>query len=144
MIDNNIKGTEVTEEEFFRRSEIVSVHLPLTDETNGLIDADWLARFSHPFIFVNSARGSVVKTKDLLDALDANQVTSIALDVLEFEGRSLEGLTSIGTTDAEKTLTRLLESPNVYLSPHVAGWTTESYFKLSNYLADKILNDYSD
>ncbi|MAU75716.1 MAG: hypothetical protein CL831_02450 [Crocinitomicaceae bacterium] len=136
--------TEVTEEEFFRRSEIVSVHLPLTDETNGLIDADWLARFSHPFIFVNSARGSVVKTKDLLDALDANQVTSIALDVLEFEGRSLEGLTSIGTTDAEKTLTRLLESPNVYLSPHVAGWTTESYFKLSNYLADKILNDYSD
>lgn len=136
--------TEVTEEEFFRRSEIVSVHLPLTDETNGLIDAAWIARFSNPFIFVNSARGPVVNTKDLLDALDANQVTSIALDVLEFEGRSLEGLTSIGTTDDEKTLTRLLESPNVYLSPHVAGWTTESYFKLSHYLADKILNDYSD
>jgi len=136
--------TEVTEEEFFRRSEIVSVHLPLTDETNGLIDAAWIARFSNPFIFVNSARGPVVKTKDLLDALDANQVTSIALDVLEFEGRSLEGLTSIGTTDDEKTLTRLLESPNVFLSPHVAGWTTESYFKLSNYLVDKILNDYSN
>ena len=136
--------TEVTEEEFFRRSEIVSVHLPLTDETNGLIDAAWIARFSNPFIFVNSARGPVVNTKDLLDALDANQVTSIALDVLEFEGRSLEGLTSIGTTDDEKTLKRLLESPNVYLSPHVAGWTTESYFKLSNYLADKILNDYSN
>jgi len=112
--------TEVTEEEFFRRSEIVSVHLPFTDETNGLIDSAWLARFSHPFIFVNSSRGAVVKTKDLLDALDANQVTSIALDVLEFEGRSLEGLTSMGTTDAQKTLSRLLESPNVYLSPHVA------------------------
>ena len=100
--------TEVTEEEFFRRSEIVSVHLPFTDETNGLIDSAWLARFSHPFIFVNSSRGAVVKTKDLLDALDANQVTSIALDVLEFEGRSLEGLTSMGTTDAQKTLSRLL------------------------------------
>jgi len=96
--------TEVTEEEFFRRSEIVSVHLPFTDETNGLIDSAWLARFSHPFIFVNSSRGAVVKTKDLLDALDANQVTAIALDVLEFEGRSLEGLTSMGTTDAQKTL----------------------------------------
>ena len=135
--------TEVTEEAFFRRSEIVSVHLPLTDETNGLIDSTWLARFSHPFVFVNSSRGSVVVTKDLLDALDANQVTSIGLDVLEFEGRSLEGLTSMGTTDAQKTLSRLLESPNVYLSPHVAGWTTESYFKLSNFLADKILNDFS-
>ena len=100
--------TEVTEEEFFKRSEIVSVHLPFTDETNGLIDSAWLARFSHPFIFVNSSRGAVVKTKDLLDALDANQVTSIALDVLEFEGRSLEGLTSMGTTDAQKTLSRLL------------------------------------
>ena len=135
--------TEVTEEEFFRRSEIVSVHLPFTDETNGLIDSTWLARFSHPFIFVNSSRGSIVKTKDLLDALDANQIISIALDVLEFEGRSLEGLTSIGTTDAQKTLSRLLESPDVYLSPHVAGWTTESYFKLSHYLAEKILKDFS-
>ena len=44
---------------------------------------------------------------------------------------------------AQKTLLRLLESPNVYLSPHVAGWTTESYFKLSNFLADKILKDFS-
>lgn len=136
--------TEVTEEAFFRRSEIVSVHLPLTDETHGLVDAAWLARFSHPFIFINSSRGSVVKTKDLLDALDANQVTSCGLDVLEFEGRSLEGLTSMGTTDSQKTVSRLLKSPNVYLSPHVAGWTTESYFKLSNFLADKILNDFSD
>ena len=135
--------TEVTEEEFFRRSDIVSVHLPFTDETNGLVDSTWLSRFSKPFIFVNSSRGSIVKTEDLLDALDTNQVTSIALDVLEFEGRSLEGLTSMDKTDSQKTLLRLLESPNVYLSPHVAGWTTESYFKLSNFLADKILKDFS-
>lgn len=135
--------SEVTEEAFFKRSQIVSVHLPLTDETNGLIDAAWLDRFSHPIIFVNSSRGSVVKTKDLLDALDGNQITSIGLDVLEFEGHSLEGLTSMGTTDAQKTMARLLKSPHIYLSPHVAGWTTESYFKLSNFLADKILNDFS-
>jgi D-3-phosphoglycerate dehydrogenase len=134
---------EVTEEEFFKRSEIVSVHLPFTDETNGLVDSTWLSQFSKPIIFVNSSRGSIVKTKDLLDALDKGQVTSTALDVLEFEGKSLEGLTSMGETDSNKTLLRLLESPNVYLSPHVAGWTTESYFKLSDFLADKILNDFS-
>ena len=134
---------EVTEEEFFKRSEIVSVHLPFTDETNGLVDSNWLSRFSNPIIFVNSSRGSIVKTKDLLDALDKGQVTSTALDVLEFEGKSLEGLTSMEETDSNKTLLRLLKYPNVFLSPHVAGWTTESYFKLSDFLVDKILNDFS-
>jgi len=134
---------EVTEEEFFKRSEIVSVHLPFTDETNGLVDSNWLSRFSNPIIFVNSSRGSIVKTKYLLDALDKGQVTSTALDVLEFEGKSLEGLTSMEETDSNKTLLRLLKSPNVFLSPHVAGWTTESYFKLSDFLVDKILNDFS-
>jgi len=134
---------EVTEDEFFKRSEIVSVHLPFTDETNGLVDSTWLSKFSKPVIFVNSSRGSIVKTKDLLDALDNGKVTSTALDVLEFEGKSLEGLTSMEETDSNKTLLRLLKSPNVFLSPHVAGWTTESYFKLSDFLADKILNDFS-
>ena len=53
---------EVTEEEFFKRSEIVSVHLPFTDETNGLVNSNWLSRFSNPIIFVNSSRGSFLTT----------------------------------------------------------------------------------
>ncbi|MDG2363058.1 MAG: NAD(P)-dependent oxidoreductase, partial [Flavobacteriales bacterium] len=84
-----------------------------------------------------------VNTSDLLDAIDNGQVSSIGLDVLEFEGNSLECLDKLKDAGARSTLTRLLESPNAYLSPHVAGWTKESYIKLSTYLANKILKDFS-
>ncbi|PCJ80939.1 MAG: phosphoglycerate dehydrogenase [Bacteroidetes bacterium] len=133
---------EVTEKRFFEQSDIVSIHVPWTDETKGLVNRIWLNKFSKPIILINSSRGAVVNTNDLLDAMDEGKVKSIALDVLEFEGRSLEGLDSYKNSAAKNTLKRLLNSPNVYLSPHVAGWTTESYVKLSTYLADKILKDF--
>lgn len=134
---------EVTEDEFFAQSDIVSVHVPMTSETNGLVNAKWLDSFAKPIIFVNSSRGSVVNTSELLDALDNGKVISTALDVLEFEGSSLEGLDSYEDSESKAVLTRLLKTPDVYLSPHVAGWTLESYIKLSEYLADKILKDFS-
>jgi len=133
---------EVSEKDFFEQSDIVSVHVPWTDETKGLINRNWLNKFSKPIIFINSSRGAVVNTNDLLDAMDDGKVKSIALDVLEFEGRSLEGLDSYKDSAAKNTLKRLLDAPNVHLSPHVAGWTIESYVKLSTYLADKILKDF--
>ena len=134
---------EVSEAEFFQRSEIVSLHIPWTNETKNLVNSNWLSKFKHQFVFINSSRGAVVNTSDLLNALDSGQVSSIGLDVLEFEGRSLEGLDQIKDTESRATLTRLLTYPNVYLSPHVAGWTIESYIKLSAFLAQKILKDFS-
>jgi len=134
---------EVQEDEFFERSEIVSIHVPWTAETKHLVNSSWLSEFKKPIVLINSSRGAVVNTSDLLDAIDLGQVSAIGLDVLEFEGRSLEGLDQLTDADARSTLTRLLESPNAYLSPHVAGWTVESYIKLSTYLANKILKDFS-
>ena len=134
---------EVQEDEFFERSEIVSLHVPWTAETKHLVNSSWLSQFKKTIVLINSSRGAVVNTSDLLDAIDLGQVSSIGLDVLEFEGSSLEGLDKLEDAGARSTLTRLLESPNVYLSPHVAGWTTESYIKLSTYLAHKILKDFS-
>ena len=134
---------EVQEDEFFERSEIVSIHVPWTAETKHLVNSSWLSEFKKPIVLINSSRGAVVNTSDLLDAIDLGQVSSIGLDVLEFEGSSLEGLDKLEDAGARSTLTRLLESPNVYLSPHVAGWTVESYIKLSTYLANKILKDFS-
>ena len=134
---------EVQEDEFFERSEIVSIHVPWTAETKHLVNSSWLSKFKKPIVLINSSRGAVVNTSDLLDAIDLGQVSAIGLDVLEFEGRSLEGLDQLTDADARSTLTRLLESPNAYLSPHVAGWTVESYIKLSTYLANKILKDFS-
>ena len=134
---------EVQEDEFFERSEIVSLHVPWTAETKHLVNSSWLSQFKKTIVLINSSRGAVVNTSDLLDAIDLGQVSAIGLDVLEFEGRSLEGLDQLTDADARSTLTRLLESPNAYLSPHVAGWTVESYIKLSTYLANKILKDFS-
>ena len=128
---------EVSEDEFFELSDIVSVHVPWTSETKGMIDSKWLDRFSKPIIFLNTSRGAVVRTSDLLDAIDAGKVRSAALDVIEFEGRSLEGLELNDVAAA--TLERLLKNDQILITPHVAGWSVESYFKLSSVLADKII-----
>lgn len=129
--------TEVSEDEFFEKADIASIHVPWTDETKQLVDSGWLSRFSKPIILMNTSRGAVVVTGDLLDALDSGRVTAAALDVLEFEGKSLEELELNNTS--EMVMSRLFNHDNVLLSPHVAGWTVESYFKLSSVLADKIL-----
>ena len=128
---------EVTEEEFFSRSEVVSVHVPWTSETKGMVDIQWFNRFTKPIIFINTSRGAVVKTADLLDAIDRGVVRYSALDVIEFEGNSLEGL----ELDEERkaTLNRLLKNEQILITPHVAGWSVESYYRLSSVIADKIL-----
>ena len=127
---------EVTEEQFFKLSDVVSVHVPWTSETKGMIDSEWLNRFAKPITFINTSRGAVVQTSDLLDAIDCGKVRSAALDVIEFEGRSLEGL-ELDEVDTA-TLDRLLKNDQILITPHVAGWSVESYYKLSSVLADKI------
>ena len=121
-------------DELLQSADVVSLHVPLTAETRGMVNAQWLAEFAQPFFLLNTARGEVVNTEAVLDALDSGQLAGAALDVLEFEKRSLEGL-----AERPAALQRLLDHPHTVLSPHVAGWSEESYFKLSNVLADKIL-----
>jgi len=124
---------------FCREADVVSLHLPWTAETKGLVDDAWLNGFEKPVILLNTARGPIVQTAALLRPLDDGRVTGACLDVLEFEGRSLEGLDGLSDPDAREAFERLLAHPRVLLSPHVAGWTVESYVKLSTVLADKIL-----
>ena len=126
---------ECSLDELLHSADVVSLHVPLTAETLGMVNAQWLAEFTQPFFLLNTARGEVVNTEAVLDALDNGQLAGAALDVLEFERRSLEGLAK-----RPAALQRLLEHPRTVLSPHVAGWSEESYFKLSNVLADKILD----
>ena len=128
---------EVSEEDFFLQSEVVSIHVPWTPETKGMVDADWLRRFEKPIILLNTSRGAVVKTGDLLDAIDSGKVRSAGLDVIEYEGRSLEGLEL--DEGSQTTLNRLLSNDQILITPHVAGWSVESYYRLSSVIADKIL-----
>lgn len=128
---------EVTLGELQKTADIVSLHVPLTDETRYMVDTQFIDSFAKPFYLINTSRGAVVKTSALADALKCGKVLGAALDVIEYEDMSKDGL------DIEKLspdFRYLLESPNTVLTPHVAGWTIESRHKLGAVLADKINN----
>ncbi|HMQ76488.1 MAG TPA: NAD(P)-dependent oxidoreductase [Flavobacteriales bacterium] len=122
-----------------RASDIVSLHLPLTDETHHYAGAGLLSGFARPIRLVNTSRGPVVHTAALLDALDSGRVLAAGLDVLEFERPDLSGLDP-GTE--EPVLERLLAHDRVILTPHIAGVTHEGRFKMAAVLADKILTRF--
>lgn len=127
---------EVRMEEVFREADILSLHVPLTAETNQLVDKAYLERFSKPIYLVNTARGQCVNTADLMDAIDTGKVLGAALDVLEYEKLSFENLDAANLPAPFK---RLISSDKVVLSPHIAGWTHESNFKMAKILVEKIL-----
>lgn len=135
----NVRETSL--DDLLEHSDVISLHLPLATETECYADAAFFARCRKPIWFLNTARGPLVDTEALLDALDNGRVRGACLDTLEFEERSLLGLRSHAP---QHVLQRLFKHERVMLSPHIAGITHESYFKLANILADKILNDVAD
>src|SRR5690606_21281397 len=125
-------ATEVSMEEIVKQADIVSFHIPLTRETKGLVNEEYLFHFRKPIFFLMGARGGIVHVPALLKALDAGKIIGAALDVLP-----IEKFPALGEQDWYQAL---VSRDNVILSPHVAGWTFESYFKLSDILADKIIS----
>lgn len=119
----------------FAEAEIISLHVPLTPETHHLVNTGYISQFARPFYLINTSRGAVVKTTDLTDALKAGKIAGACLDVLEMESSSFEQL---GNPSLANSFQFLAAHERVILSPHVAGWTKESYYKLSAVLADKI------
>ena len=126
---------EVSLEELQRRAEIVSLHVPLTDETHYMVDAEFIGRMCQPFYLINTSRGAVVKTCDIAAAMEQGKVLGAALDVIEYEDMTKDGI-DIQSQPAD--FRYLLSSPRTVLTPHVAGWTVESKYKLAAVLADKI------
>ena len=126
---------EVTLDELQRRADVVSLHVPLTDETHYMVDTAFLHAFAKDIFLINTARGPVVKTRDLVAALEEGKVQGAALDVLEYEDMSKDGLQE---SLAERLTPLLLQ--RVVLTPHVAGWTVESKEKLAQVLAGKIID----
>ena len=128
---------EVDESTLFTESDVLSIHLPLTEETTFMIDRNYLSNFKKPIYLINTARGKNLKTADLLKALESGKVLGACLDVLEYENTSFE---QIAADELPPAFKDLISRENVILSPHVAGWTAESYEKLSAVLAEKILS----
>ena len=121
----------------FNEADVVSLHLPLTEETHYFADSDFFTAFRKPIYFLNIARGKIVDTSALVTALKSGIVKAAGLDVLEYEETNFERLLN---DQHFEHLAFLKQAPNVILTPHIAGWTTESNFLLSDVLADKILS----
>ncbi|MGB6035476.1 MAG: NAD(P)-dependent oxidoreductase [Cryomorphaceae bacterium] len=119
-------------------SDIISMHLPLSAETDRYVDANFIRSCKKPFFLINTARGRHVVISDLLKGLDQGRIQGACLDVLEFEKKSFD----LGSDEMPEDFKRLAKSEKVILSPHVAGWTQESYLKLSSFLAEKVLKNH--
>jgi D-3-phosphoglycerate dehydrogenase / 2-oxoglutarate reductase len=128
---------ESTLEEIYKNADVVSFHIPQNEETIYIGNNAFFNQFFKPIIILNLSRGKIIETKALVDALKKGRVKAAGLDVLEYEKSSFE---SFFEQEIPPAFQFLLSAENVILSPHVGGWTKESYFKLSNVLADKILN----
>ena len=128
---------ETTMEQLRQEADIVSLHVPLTDETHHMVDASFLGCFAKPIMLLNTSRGAVVDTPALVSAMKNGLVAGAALDVIEYEKMTTDGLDLARLPEAFRYL---IESPNVVLTPHVAGWTVESKYKLAAVLADKIID----
>ena len=130
---------EVTLEELQEKADIISLHIPISEETNYYVSSAFIKEFKKPFFLINTARGNHVKISDLLTALDNRRILGACLDVLEYEKFNFE---QIDSDELPNEWSDLIRRENVLLSPHVAGWTKESYRKLSFYLAEKIISDW--
>jgi D-3-phosphoglycerate dehydrogenase len=130
---------ECTLEAILDQADVISFHIPQNKETIHFFNETFLERCSKPIYLINVSRGKIVDTKALVNGLKTGKIKGACLDVLEFERSSFE---SFFEQELSEELSYLLSAKNVLLSPHVAGWTTESYFKLSNVLADKIAAYY--
>lgn len=139
-------ATQVSLEELQKRADILSLHIPLTEETHYLIDEEFISKMEKNFYFINTARGKNLKTKALVKAIESGKILGACLDVLEYEKSSFENLdtsTSLSTKE-NQDLKYLLDSEKVIVTPHIGGWTHQSKEKLAQVIVDKILADFKN
>lgn len=128
--------TEASLEQIFAEADVLSLHLPLTHETEYMINNSFFARFKKPIWFLNISRGKVLDTNALLQAITEGKVMAAALDVLENEK-----LSTLNPAQKE-TFEQLVNNKKILLSPHIAGWTYESKQKIATILLHRIQHVY--
>ena len=123
----------VDESRFFSEVDILSLHIPLTPETDSLLTTEYLNRFSKPLYFINVSRGEIANFATLRTALGSGKIIKAALDVLECEDFSKL------SRSQKNDLEWLKKSGKVIFTPHVAGWTYESYERINAVLVEKMV-----
>lgn len=132
----NEKITECDLQSIFNEADIVSLHLPLTKETNHYANSNFFNAFKKQIYLINTSRGKCLNTEDLLVAINKNKVLGACLDVLEFESTSFE---KISDEKQSVVFNKLITNDKVVLSPHIAGWTHESNYKMSKLVAERMI-----
>ncbi|OIQ37517.1 MAG: hydroxyacid dehydrogenase [Bacteroidetes bacterium MedPE-SWsnd-G1] len=132
--DNNCK--QVSLAELQKKSDVLSLHTPFNELSHHMVNSELINDFKKPFWLINTARGTAVKTEDLVSAIKSKKILGAGLDVLEYEKSSFENLFENETLP--NAFIYLINAENVLLSPHVAGWTVESKIKLAQTIVDKI------
>jgi len=134
--DYSYKSTMKT---IYKEANIVSLHIPLTEETSYLVDDNFINSFKKNIYLINTARGKCTNTKHLVAALENGKIKGACLDVLEYEKTSFENLSQEGFSN---DMQYLINSKNIILSPHIAGWTKESNVKIAEVLLNKFISDF--
>lgn len=124
-------------EEIYAYADILSLHIPLTDETFQLVNQEFLGRFAKNIYFINASRGEIASLEAIWQGLQAGKILGACLDVLENE--KLNQLTE----SQKNVFEQLIKSEKVVLTPHIAGWTHESYVRINEVLVAKIQQMFS-
>ena len=125
-------------ETIFSKTDVLSLHIPLTQETRHLVNETFIQKFKKPFYLINTARGEIVSLKALKYYLDQNAILGAALDVLENE--KFDSLNAIEM----EILKEIINSRKIIITPHIAGWSHQSYVRINEVLINKIKNYLSE
>lgn len=123
---------EASLEQICKYADVISFHVPLTEETSHMADAVFFNSLKRSPWLLNTARGKIVDLEQLIIALDENKIAGAGLDVLENEE-----LGSYSTTE-KKQLELLLAKPNIIITPHIAGYSVEAPYKMAKVLLERL------
>lgn len=114
-------------------ADVLSLHIPLTAETKKLVNDEFIGQFAKPVYLVNASRGEVASLSAIVYGLESGKLRGACLDVLENE--KLSKL----TPDQQTAFDYLRQSPKTILTPHIAGWTHESYVRINEVLVRQLI-----
>lgn len=128
---------EVSLDTLYKEADIISFHIPLTPNTKYWVNEAFTQTIKKPVYLVNTSRGQVISTSSLIEGLNSGRILGAALDVLENE--RLDRFSE----EEESLFAQLKSMRNVVLTSHIAGWTHESYYKISKVLSLKIITRFT-
>ncbi|MBC8153982.1 MAG: phosphoglycerate dehydrogenase [Bacteroidetes bacterium] len=123
---------EASLHQIMTEADVLSLHIPLTSDTRYLIDDKFVGQVAKPFYLINIARGEIVSLSAVVNGLESGKIRGACLDVLENE--KLKTL----TPDQQTAFDYLRQSNRVVLTPHIAGWTHESYVRINEVLVAQL------